>query len=79
MDQIKCKGEIKVSEYLIVSRGARRALDIAPANAPLANSLISLRAKILCIECKGKPQIICCECKSMRIFNAKRHKAFMIK
>jgi len=42
--------EIKVSEYLIVSRGARIAFDIAPANAPLANSLTSLRPKIVCSE-----------------------------
>jgi len=45
--------EIKVSEYLIVSRGARIAFDIAPANAPLANSLTSLRPKIVCSELDG--------------------------
>jgi hypothetical protein len=37
-------------EYLIVSRGARIALDIAPAKAPLANSLTSLVLKNACGE-----------------------------
>ena len=44
----RLKVEIKVSDYLIVSRGARIAFDIAPASAPLANSLASLLSKIVC-------------------------------
>jgi hypothetical protein len=36
MDQIK----IKVSKYLVVSMGARIALDIAPANAPPHHSFV---------------------------------------
>jgi hypothetical protein len=40
----------------MVSRGARTALDIAPANAPLANSLISLLLKNACsVFGKKKP------------------------
>ena len=46
----RLKVEIKVSDYLIVSRGARIAFDIAPASAPLANSLASLLSKIVCSE-----------------------------
>jgi hypothetical protein len=46
----RLKVEIKVSDYLIVSRGARIAFDIAPASAPLANSLASLLSKIVCGE-----------------------------
>jgi hypothetical protein len=40
--------------YLIVSRGARTALDIAPASAPLANSLISLLLQNVCSGAKKK-------------------------
>jgi len=46
----RLKVEIKVSDYLRVSRGARIAFDIAPASAPLANSLASLLSKIVCSE-----------------------------
>jgi hypothetical protein len=42
--------------YLIVSRGARTALDIAPASAPLANSLISLLLKNVCSGVKKNSQ-----------------------
>lgn len=42
--------EREFDRYLIVSRGARTALDIAPANAPLANSLTSRLLKKACNE-----------------------------
>jgi hypothetical protein len=43
----------KYDNYLIVSKGARTALVIAPANAPLTNSATSLFLRKVCIRYKS--------------------------